>query len=85
VAALLLQGLDVAVIVVALASAYLWWKASGRPVRRVSRKEELDVADVNRIVTALNRAQLLNARAALATATATVLAGLRLILAQLGV
>ena len=40
----------------------------------------LDAADINRLVTALNRTQILNARAALSTAIATVLAGIRLAL-----
>jgi hypothetical protein len=74
------QVLDFAIVVAALASAYLWWKASGRRLRRVDTREELDAHDINRIVTALNRAQILNSRAALATAAASVLAGLRLAL-----
>jgi hypothetical protein len=72
--------LDLLIIATALASAWLWWAASRHRVRRVSRDEELDAADINRLVTALNRTQILSARAALATALAAALAGLRLLL-----
>jgi hypothetical protein len=43
-------------------------------VRRVSRFEELDAADINRIVVAINRNQIVNRRAALASAVAAFLA-----------
>lgn len=69
---------DTLIIVAALASAWLWWLASRQRVRRVSRNEELNYADINRIVTAMNRAQILNSRAAFATAVAAGAAGLRL-------
>lgn len=69
--------LDVAIIAAAVASAWFWLQASGKPLRRVSKLEEFNHADINRVVTALNRARILNARAALATALAAFLAGLR--------
>lgn len=47
-------------------------------MRRICRDEVLDAADLNRMVVAYNRTQILNARAALATAVAGILAGLRL-------
>lgn len=72
--------LDAAIIMAALASAALWWKASRVRLRRISRNEELDAADINRIVTALNRTQILNSRAAITTALASVLAAMRLAL-----
>jgi hypothetical protein len=72
--------LDLLIAGFALASAYLWALASRHRVRRVSRHEELDVADINRLIIALNRTQILNARAAMTTACAAVLAALRLIL-----
>lgn len=75
---LFLKTLDAAIVVAALMSSWMWWRASCQRVRRVSRHEELDAADINRLVTALNRTQILNSRAALATAAATILAGLRL-------
>jgi hypothetical protein len=55
--------LDLLIVAAALASAWLWFIASRHRVRRVSRHEVLDAADINRIVTALNRTQILNARA----------------------
>lgn len=72
--------LDIAILASALASAALWARASRHRLRRVSRFEELDAADLNRIVTALNRAQILNARAAMTTALAASLAAVRLVL-----
>ena len=77
---IVLQALDVGIIAAALVSAWMWWKASRQRMRRISRREVLDAADINRLVTALNRTQILNARAALSTAIATVLVGLRLAL-----
>ena len=69
---------DTAIASGALLSAWFWWVASGQRVRRISRHEVLDAADVNRIVTSLNRTQILNSRAALATALAALLAALRI-------
>ena len=73
-------ALDLLIVGAALASAWLWWAASRHRVRRISRHEVLDAADINRIVTALNRTQILSSRAALATALAAVLAVIRLCL-----
>jgi hypothetical protein len=60
--------LDTIAILTAFAAAVFWWKASGRSVRRLTRTEELDAADINRLVVAINRSQLLNRRAAIAAA-----------------
>ena len=76
----ILRLLDAGIIVAALVSSYLWWLSSRNRVRRISRHEEIDAADLNRIVTTLNRTQILNARAAVATAAASLLAGVRVIL-----
>jgi hypothetical protein len=70
--------LDLLVISAAAGSAWLWWAASRRRLRRIRRDEVLDAADLNRIVTAINRAQILNSRAAVATGCAALLATLRL-------
>lgn len=68
--------LDVFALVTALLAAWLWFQASSMALRRLSRHEELDFHDINRIVTAINRSQILNRRAALATAaSALVIAG----------
>lgn len=69
--------LDVLALVTALAAAFLWFKASLNVVRRVSRDETLDHADYNRLVTAMNRSQLLNRRAALATAASALAIALK--------
>jgi hypothetical protein len=62
----------------ALASSYVWWLASRQRLRRISRLEELDAADMNRLVTVLNRTQILNARAALLASATAGLAALRI-------
>ena len=72
--------LDFATVGFALVSGWLWLAASRHRVRRVSRHEALDSSDINRLVTALNRTQILNSRAALTTACAALLATIRLAL-----
>jgi len=76
---IILPILDILIVGFALLSGWLWWRASRQRVRRISRLETLDAADVNRIVIALNRTQALNARAALATALAAFFAALRIV------
>lgn len=71
------------IVSTALASSWLWWSASRHRVRRISKHEALDAADINRLVIALNRTQILSARAALATACAAILAAIRLGLSAL--
>lgn len=75
---LALYALDVAIVVAAVLSAWFWLQAAGKPQRRVSKFEEFNHADLNRLVTALNRARILNARAAVATAAAALLGGLHI-------
>jgi len=58
--------LDLAGMLSALAAAWLWYLSSRRRLRRISRSEVLDYHDLNRIVTSINRNNLLNGRAALA-------------------
>jgi hypothetical protein len=60
--------LDLFGIVTALLAAWFWYLAGRRRLRRISKFEDLDAADINRIVIAINRSNLLNARAALAAA-----------------
>tara|TARA_B100000678_G_scaffold245564_2_gene218034 strand:+ start:526 stop:780 length:255 start_codon:yes stop_codon:yes gene_type:complete len=72
--------LDAAIVAAAILSAWFWMRASGKRLRRVSKHETFDHADINRLVVALNRAQILNARAAKATAAAAALGGLRVLL-----
>jgi hypothetical protein len=71
---------DMAALVASLAAAWLWFQASRRTVRRISYQETLDAADFNRIVTALNRTNLLNGRAAAASGVAALCVAARLLL-----
>lgn len=75
--------LDLIIVLFALAASVLWFRASRRRVRRVGKHEVFDRADYNRLVTALNRTQPLNAQAALATGIATGLAAIRLVLMEI--
>ena len=68
----------------AFASAVLWFMASGKSLRRLHRGEEIDEHDINRIVTAFNRNQILNGRAALATGLSATAVGLRFVAQFLG-
>ena len=76
----LIVALDLAIIACAAASGVFWYMASGRQVRRISRSEVLDSMDLNRIIVAFNRAQILNRGAALATSATGLLAAVRLCL-----
>ena len=76
-------ALDLAGCVTAFLAGWLWLRASGRTVRRVTRREELDAADINRLVTAMNRAALLNRRAALAATASAVSVALRFLVGLL--
>ncbi|NDV01941.1 hypothetical protein [Pseudoroseicyclus tamaricis] len=69
--------LDLAAIVSSLLAAGLWYQAGARTIRRVSRFETLDHADLNRMVVAMNRSAILNRRAALASAAAAICIALR--------
>ena len=69
--------LDLMISAAAVVSCWLWYKASRRRVHRVGRREVLDAADINRLVTNINRTQILNARAAMATAIAASLGIMR--------
>ena len=72
----LLLALDLLSIAAGLLAAFFWHRAARQRLRRVSRTEVLDAADINRIVTSINRNNILNRRAALATAfSALCLAG----------
>jgi hypothetical protein len=79
----LIVGLDILILFATAFSAWFWWKASGRKLRRIAHDEVLDSHDINRIVTNINRGQILNARAALATAIAAALVAVRFFLTLL--
>jgi hypothetical protein len=74
---LLLLATDLLAAALAGLAAWFWYLASRRKIRRVSRYEQLDAADINRIVVSINRNQILNSRAALAAALAALLAAVR--------
>ncbi|MCA0406618.1 MAG: hypothetical protein LCH39_10755 [Proteobacteria bacterium] len=76
---LMLLFFDISIAALALVSAWYWWLASRQRLRRISRDEELDAADINRIVTALNRTQIMNARAALLASGTAILAAIRML------
>lgn len=80
---LLITVVDNAALLTALLAVWFWFRASERQVRRVSYREALDAAAYNCVVTALNRAQLLNSRAAIATEISALLVALRLFLGLL--
>ena len=75
--------IDLLIILSAALSAWFWWKASGRRLRRVERNEELDSRGLNRIIVAINRSQILNARAAIATAVSAALIALHYLMSFL--
>ncbi len=72
--ALILDALGIAT---ALLAAWWWYLTGTRRLRRISRFEALDAADLNRIVTAVNRNNILSCRAALAAAASAVCVALR--------
>lgn len=76
---------DLIAMISAFLAAWFWLWASARQLRRVSRDEVLDAHDLNRIVVAYNRSQLLNGRAALATAVSALAVALRLLAGFFGV
>lgn len=73
----LLIVFDLFGIATAVLASWLWYLASRRRLRRISRYETLDAADLNRMVTAMNRSSLLNGRAALAAAASAASLALR--------
>jgi len=74
----LVRVLDMLAMASAFLAAWLWYRASTTRLRRISRFEALDAADLNRIVIAVNRNQILNTRGALAAAVSALIAGLRI-------
>ncbi len=71
--------LDLIGLLTAVVAARLWYLSGRRRLRRISRFEELDAADLNRIVIAFNRSATLNKRAALAAAASAAALALRFV------
>jgi hypothetical protein len=69
--------LDLSAMVAAFAASWLWFMSSRQRVRRISRAETLDAADLNRIIVAINRTQILNSQAAMAATLSALFAALR--------
>jgi hypothetical protein len=76
---ILLISLDAIAVAVTLLAAWLWWLASQQRTRRLSLHEEINAHDFNRLVVSMNRTQILNVRAALASAGAAMVVTLRLL------
>jgi TRAP-type C4-dicarboxylate transport system permease small subunit len=75
--------IDILILISACASAWFWWMASGRKLRRVTQTEKLDSHDLNRIIVTINRGQILNSRAALATAISAAFLAVRFLMTLL--
>lgn len=75
--ALLTLTLDLIGLFTEAVAARLWYLSGRRRLRRISRFEEMDAVDLNRIVTAFNRSATLNKRAALAAAASAAALALR--------
>ncbi|MFZ6765141.1 hypothetical protein [Pseudoroseomonas sp. WGS1072] len=69
-------GAELLATFTALGAAWLWFQASGGRVRRVHTRDLIDGGDLNRLVIAMNRAQILNRRAALAATVSALLVAL---------
>ena len=74
----MLIAFDIATIALTLLAAYLWFQSSRGRHRRISHREELTAHDLNRMIVVLNRSQIANQRAALATAASALSLALRL-------
>jgi hypothetical protein len=72
-----ITALDIAAMITALIASALWYQASSSTVRRISATEQFDYHDMNRLITAYNRTQIFNARAALATAISALMVAAR--------
>lgn len=75
--AFLTMVLDMLGLLTAGAAAWFWYLSGRGTLRRISRFEKLDHADLNRIVVAFNRASILNRQAAKAAAASAAALALR--------
>lgn len=64
----MLLFLDTLSLISALITSWLWFSASRSTIRRIAHNEHIDHQDFNRIIVSFNRTQILNGRAALASA-----------------
>jgi hypothetical protein len=70
-------AIELSALITAVLAAILWAMACQHTLRRVSKSEVIDAADLNRMIVVINRSQILNARAALMTALSTLLLAMR--------
>ena len=75
----LLRFLDVCALITAAVASYFWFYAGWRTIRRVSKHEKFDYADLNRVVVAVNRSNLLNRRAAIASGLSALFVASRML------
>ena len=78
-------ALDLFGCITGFMAAWFWLRASQRTVRRVRLDEVLDASDINRLVTVVNRSNILNRRGALAATASAVSVALRFLTDLLGV
>lgn len=76
--------LDIGALISALVAAWYWWQASRVSLRRLSKSEQFDYHDINRLIVSFNRAQILSGRAALATALSALFIGARFAVSLMG-
>ncbi len=72
--------MDLAALASAIAAAWYWWRASRVSLRRLSKFENIDYQDMNRLIVSFNRAQILSGRAAFATGLSALFVAIRLAL-----
>jgi hypothetical protein len=80
---MLVALLDAFALITAFVAAGFWLLASRNQLRRISYAEELNAADLNRMIVAINRSQILNGRAALATAVSAFAVAIRFVVSLL--
>ena len=66
-------AIDICAIAASIAAAVLWYRASATEIHRVTFHEVFDYHDLNRVIVAINRNNLRNRSAALASAIAAAL------------
>jgi hypothetical protein len=75
-------ALDIATLAMPAAAAWFWHLASSDKLHRVSIDEQFDYHDLNRVIVAINRNNIRNRRAALASALAVLLLSVDLLLTR---
>lgn len=79
---LLASSLDLGSIAASAAAAWFWYRASAARLQRAAHGETFDYHDLNRVIVAINRNNLRNRNAALASAIAAAVLALDLLVAR---